>query len=168
MASPNTPASFGVFSTLLVVAMIIIELLILRYLVHLEQIGCRCAMDWRREYIIFFIALTVVYALVSLFMGPQQIPVIQFTLFILGILNVIFVIQYVNRLKKEKCECSESVYREIMYVIAIIRAALYGLMLLLLILLLFSMMSYQRSADFSTRSKDMNVRPIKQMKPVKK
>lgn len=165
MASLQSNVSLGVFGFLLVVVVIAIELLILRYLMRLETIGCECAMDWRRDYIIFFIALTIVNAFVVLFMGPQQVPGLQFALFVMGFLNVVFVLQYVHRLKKEKCECSISVYREIMYIIAILRAALYGLLFMLTILLVFSVISYQRNAGSVNVIKDMNVRPIK---PIKK
>lgn len=166
MASLASNASLGIFSFLLVIVVLTLELLILRYLMRLEQIGCECAMDWRRDYIMFFIALTIVNAFVVLFMGPQQLPGLQFALFIMGIMNVVFVLQYVHRLKKEKCECSISVYREIMYVIAILRAALYGLLLMLSIVFLFSFLNYQRSVGTTPSiMKEMNVRPIK---PIKK
>jgi hypothetical protein len=58
---------------------------------------------------------------------------IAIPLMIGSIINIIFTIQYVNDLKNKKCECSESIYREIMYIVAILRASVLILTILLLI-----------------------------------
>jgi hypothetical protein len=48
-----------------------------------------------------------------------------------GIVNVIFTLQYVAKLKVTECKCSESVYRDIMETLAIINAVTYGIVFLM-------------------------------------
>jgi hypothetical protein len=50
-----------------------------------------------------------------------------------SIINIIFTIQYVNDLKDKNCNCSESINREIMYIVAILRASVLVLTILILI-----------------------------------
>lgn len=104
---------------------IIIQLSILYYLWNLEKIGCKCAMDWRRDYIMAFIVIGLVY-LCSYMIYKDKLPLYFSLIFmILGLINIVAVIQYVNKLKDDNCECSESVMRDIMYVIALFNAVMY-------------------------------------------
>jgi hypothetical protein len=43
---------------------------------------------------------------------------------VLGILNIVFTLQYVWKLKKEKCECSSSLAREVIWLAAWLNVAL--------------------------------------------
>lgn len=47
------------------------------------------------------------------------------------ITNVVFTLQYVEELKKDNCDCSESVFRTMMYILSIISAITWGLVILL-------------------------------------
>jgi len=51
-----------------------------------------------------------------------------------SILNVIFTIQYVNDLKKQKCDCSDSFIRNLMYILAIIQIFSWFLIITTLII----------------------------------
>lgn len=154
-------SGYPALASILTILGIVLQLLILRYLLTLEKIGCKCAMDWRRDYIMFYLGLLIVFSLVNLFLTPDVIPLLQSSMFVLGVLNVVFVLQYVHRLKKEKCECSASVYREVMYILAVINAFLYALILLLLVIALFSFGTYLRARGGVRAIKDMNVRKVK-------
>jgi uncharacterized membrane-anchored protein len=48
-----------------------------------------------------------------------------------GITNVVFTLMYVEELKKDNCECSESVFRTMMYILSIIAVVTWVLILLL-------------------------------------
>jgi hypothetical protein len=52
-------------------------------------------------------------------------------LFAAAIVNMVFIFQYVEEMKKINCECSESVYRDMMFVLAILQAISIGLIVLL-------------------------------------
>lgn len=95
---------------------------ILYYLFKLEKIGCACALDWRRSFIMGFLVLAIIVMFVPLGKNPTKLTIIFVTLFtLLAIGNAIITIQYVNYLKKEKCECSKSEARNVMQIVAIIQ-----------------------------------------------
>lgn len=144
-----------VFGTLF----IIIQSLIINYLVQLEKTGCECALDWRRHFILFYLVLSIVYTLTTFLIDERSIPLLQTIMVITGLLNVIFTLQYVNILKQKKCECSISVYRDIMMFIAIFNAIIYALMLTILIYFTFTMATYAKT---SLPKKQIS---IKSMKP---
>lgn len=126
---------------------VVINLLILHYLLKLEKIGCECAMDWRRNYIMFFTVLSILYAMIAPVIGESVGPFVQTIFIVLAILNMVYVIQYVYRLKKIKCECSESVIREVMFVVAIINAVVYTFLLTTLIFLLYTVARVAKKLD---------------------
>jgi len=45
-------------------------------------------------------------------------------MFVAFVINIVFVYQYIKRLKDKKCECSESGYRTVLYVENIINICL--------------------------------------------
>jgi len=140
---------------------VVIQTLIVNYLVKLESMGCECAMDWRRNFIIFFLVLSIVYTLSSFFIDKDSLPLLQSIMVITGIINVILALQYIDRLKKEKCECSESLYRDVLYLVSIFNAILYSLLIVLLIYFFFSMASYSKSAKFPRQKKSISIKPMK-------
>ena len=87
-------------------------------------------MDWRRYYIIAFMILNILFALFGMKRSDVMGNVIYGVWLVLVVLNIVFVLQYVHRLKKEKCECSAGLARDVMYVIAIINTALIFLSLI--------------------------------------
>lgn len=112
-----------------IILSILLDAYILSYLFHLEKEGCVCAVNWRRTYIMIFIAFSFVLAILSLF----HVDILTSSLVlgfysVLSIFNVIVVLQYVDMLKKEKCSCSASLAREIMQAIAVLYAFFYVLL----------------------------------------
>lgn len=155
--------SYNIVMLLFGIIFIIIQGLIVNYLVQLEKLGCQCAMDWRRQFIIFYLVLSIVYTLTTFFIDPASLPLLQTIIVVLGIVNVIYTLQYVNKLKKIKCECSESVYRDVMTFIAIFNAILYALLLTLLVYFLFSMATYAKNKNFAIprQKKQISIKPMK-------
>lgn len=143
------------------VIFVVIQTLIVNYLVKLESMGCKCAIDWRRNFIVFFLVLSIVYTLSTFFIDKDSLPLLQSIMVITGIVNVILALQYINRLKKEKCECSESIYRDILYLVSIFNAILYSLLIVLLVYFFFSMASYSKSAKFPKQKKSISIKPMK-------
>ena len=60
-------------------------------------------------------------------MGPLAI-----LLLIGGVINVVYTIQFVQDMKKKNCECSKSVFREMMFILAILQAISWIFLILLL------------------------------------
>jgi hypothetical protein len=117
-----------------------VQLLILKYVHNLEKIGCECATgDWRRNYIMVYLALTILLGAVNLFLlvsaGPKAVIVPPAAIVVLGWLYIVFTLQYVDRLRREKCECSQSVVRDVMEAVALINALMLVLSLVLFLVL---------------------------------
>jgi hypothetical protein len=105
------------------------------YLYSLEQKGCECAMDFRRVYIMVFTAIFLVYSITLHWFAPKillnYIPYILPVVLVGGIVNVVYTLQYVAKLKATNCKCSESVYRDVMETLAIVNAVTYGITFLM-------------------------------------
>jgi hypothetical protein len=59
-------------------------------------------------------------------------------MFIATILFVVAVFQYVNRLKREKCECSEGLGRSILFIVAAINSAVFAVAGLIILAMLIA------------------------------
>lgn len=122
----------------------ILQLLIINYLFKLEQNGCTCAMDYKRTYILSYLVINMIVVLLSIFSdifknGSSKFGSLLLNIYgIAGIVNIVFVIKYVNMLKYRKCGCSESMYRDILYVFSIIDAVVLGMAVLLVFYFIMS------------------------------
>jgi hypothetical protein len=137
----------NLFTLVLTTVVLTLNILVIIYLNDLEKKGCKCAMDFRRVYILGFTIAMVVLGGINLFFGPAYRRFLLslgavfgglYGLAVLGagITNVVFVFQYIADLKAKKCECSESVYRDIMYGLAIFNSVAYGFMLFAIVAVL--------------------------------
>jgi hypothetical protein len=61
---------------------------------------------------------------------------IFFFMVIATIVNVAFTIEFVNDMKRENCACSDSVFKDIMYVVAIIQAVTWSILGLVILVTL--------------------------------
>jgi len=138
---------------LLSLVLVALNIYILVYLFRLESIGCECAMDFRRTYAIAYLIVSIVYSLVvavlmHVFNRPETIVpagskvpgvtlgVISLVMLIAGVLYVIFGVQYITRLRDEKCECSQDLARDVWQVVLYIKIAFYILTALLIVITL--------------------------------
>lgn len=162
---------YTVVLLLFAIFFVVIQLLIINYLYQLEKIGCKCAMDWRRSFILFFLVLAIVNLLVTSFLTHEQIPWVQTLITVLGIINVVVTLQYVQKLKTQKCECSQSFYREIMIYVAIFDAIVYSAALVFVVYFLYAIASYakniQGAVDSTVKSSSkVAVRSVKKVNPI--
>ena len=142
---PYSSYQFGIMSLSMV-----IPGLILYYLKNLETIGCKCAMNYKRTYIMYYTIFSLAFGAANLLSGgrvtdyitesPFAIPLVL-VLAVAAITNLVFTLQYIEELKKDNCECSESVFRTMMYILSIIGAAVWGLTILLGLMLGFMVAS---------------------------
>ena len=132
---PQTPFEIGTMLLSMVFTGSIVY-----YLKHLETIGCKCAMNYKRTYIMSFHIFGLAFGAANLLTGNgvaeyivgsrYAIPVVLM-LTVAIITNVVFTLMYVEELKKDNCDCSESVFRTMMYILSIISAITWGLVILL-------------------------------------
>jgi hypothetical protein len=122
---------------------VIVSSLILYYLKQLENIGCKCALNFKHDYIFYFTIVNLCYVIVNATIGYLPVVkmiqlIIGIPIFIASIANLIFTIQYIDDLRQKKCDCSESIIREGMYILAII-----NLCAMIIIILFMSMLIIQ-------------------------
>jgi hypothetical protein len=133
-----------ILSSAMLTVSIFLAILIIYYLKRLETIKCNCALNFKRNYILGFTSLSLILSISNLLFKDYK-TFFKFKLFIYipwliaSITNIIFTIQYVNELKKTKCECSESLYRELMFILAIINAVVMSFSFLIIIFILIQM-----------------------------
>jgi hypothetical protein len=118
---------------LLALVVIALYVMFLTFVLKLEKIGCECALTWRRWYILIF---SFIYIIANIFILVNPQVRIGF-LAIPALLFYIFSIQYVNYLRKEKCECSEDYRREVLYWTAVISLILFVLVFVATFSILF-------------------------------
>jgi hypothetical protein len=121
---------------------IVLPVLILVYIFHIESEKCKCVMDWRHNYIKYYLLSFIVLIILAITINLDKIIKPLFTnetatglllLLILLITNIIYlysVYVYVGELDKTRCECAMHdmkylhntlyYFRYIMIVIAII------------------------------------------------
>ena len=117
-----------VFESFLIITGFAIHIYIIFWLLRLETIGCVCSLDWRRHFIIFYAFFHLVLAATA--MSGLNMPSLRLLSFVLSIVNVVVTIEYVHKLKTEKCACSESVAREVIYIAAFINMGIIAFLVL--------------------------------------
>lgn len=136
-----------------VVTSVIYATYIHHYVVRLERIGCDCAIDFRRIYIQWFTLALIIIGVINIALrltgGDVGLAVLSMVLspimFVATLLYVIYVIQYINRLRKEKCTCSEGMARSILYIVTIINVILACLLALVILSAVLSSVSSSQS-----------------------
>ena len=136
------------FGTILGFIGLIINVYAIIWIYKLETIDCKCSNSWMRMYIKFFlhviIPVMVVQMLVNIYlysnnMSQNDITGEMFTLYkmivgfvnILGFLNIVISIIFINKLKEMNCECSEDIQREVYFIYNIVLASIIGVVLLM-------------------------------------
>jgi len=99
---------------------------LLYWIWKLEKIGCVCSRNWRRNFIMY-VMIVYIFAIWLLIIVKNKyfngILVILFT--ILYIASMVIIFQYVNMLKKIKCECSDGTERKVMEIFNYIQIGLF-------------------------------------------
>lgn len=115
---------------------ILYNLLIIIYLVNLEDVSCQCIMDWRHNYIKYFCGVIIILGLVTLFICVDKTSmlakVFSTLLFIGGVINTYCLFTYVGDLDTTKCSCAIDKQRTMHYFLYIWRWILlvsFGIMI---------------------------------------
>jgi hypothetical protein len=108
--------------------------IVLYWLLKLEDMRCVCALNWRRTYIMWYLLFSIVIAtsLVLGLRGPNMSSyIIEFIIIVTSIINAFISLQYVYKLRKDKCVCSEHIASEILYITSLLQGFIYGVLLCL-------------------------------------
>ena len=153
-----------VLSLIVGLAVIALQIYILWYTFRLERIGCKCARDFRltyaQVYIILSVAISVALSVMEVLTDEKNVEAmsiaraaLQGILFIAGVLYVIFVWQYISKLRRIKCACSTSLARDIWEVVNYIQAALLILTVLMIVVAMLYLASVYQSVYQSASAK---------------
>ena len=112
---------------LIALSILLTNFYIIFYLYKLETIGCKCAINWRRIYIMIFFGFNTLLMIANIFFHKIFfiLPKWYFSIyFILAMLNIIFSLQYLHYLKN--CLCSEDTGKLVLEIVTISNVLLYG------------------------------------------
>ena len=84
---------------------------LLYWIWKLEKTGCACSKDWRRDFIMYWMIIYTLFVLLPIILikyGMKRLAqVISMIMFILGLIFIVVVFQYVRKLKEIKCKCAD-------------------------------------------------------------
>ena len=111
---------------------------IIYYLNHLEKIECKCSLTFQRNYIYYYtISFFIINVLNIFFYNTIFILPIQIILLLAGIINIVYTIEYVEDMKKQNCKCSDSMIRDLMFIIAVLKISVYIIFILIILSIFF-------------------------------
>lgn len=120
-----------VLALVLDLLLIIFWAFVVTYVMRLENIGCDCSKDWKRDYIKYYLLVIIPIMILKLFVS---LPVALASLtFVFGLTFVFVVFAYIQELRKKKCECSEAPIRDILEIVNYIQIFLVGFALILIL-----------------------------------
>ena len=108
------------------------SLFVLYVVTRLERIGCKCALDWKLDFIrnftmfiVFWISLCILAGLVS----PAALlhPAFQAVGFVVSILSLVVLVialTYISQLRAVHCTCAESTARNVWEIVLWLRVAM--------------------------------------------
>lgn len=102
------------------------------YLLRLERTGCECAIDYKRTYIMYFLAVRIVM-LLAMNLAGWSVPAVSIIMAPADIVFVVFALQYVHSLKVQKCTCSRDVARDVLQIVAVVDIVIAALVTMLII-----------------------------------
>lgn len=115
---------------------LIISGTIIYYLNHLTNIDCKCSLTFQRNYIFYYTIVVFVINLLTICFQDKlkelalTILPISILLLIAGIINIIYTFEYIDDMKKQNCKCSESMIRDLMFIIVILQICVWLIVLL--------------------------------------
>lgn len=118
---------------------------ILLYIIRLEEIGCECAIGWRRVFIKYYIMVIIAMVLLSMFgifSSKQLSPFFMTLQFALTVVFITVVYHYIHDLKVQKCKCSEDMARDILEFVNYIQMFLVIFSLLVMVHAMFTVAKY--------------------------
>ena len=130
---------------------LIINIFAIMWIFKLENIDCKCSNNWMRLYIKYYLLLVILVISITLLINVylyfnnlvySYITNSLFSLYrlfasfvtIMGLINIIISIIFINRLKEINCECSEDIKREVYYIYNIVLASLICITILLFLM----------------------------------
>jgi hypothetical protein len=127
------------------------------YLYYLEKNNCKCSLTFQRNYIYYYTIIIFLINAISIFFQKKikelSRIVLPFSIILLiaGIINIIYTFEYTNDMKKQNCKCSESMIRDLMFIIAIIQSFVIIIFFLSIVSIFIFKINPLRSPDLKLK-----------------
>lgn len=126
---------------------LVINVYAVMWIYRLEEIDCKCSNSWMRMYIKYYLHVIIPVMVISMFtnvylysnsLGASDLTSGVFVFYrmfvglvsLLGFLNIVISIIFINKLKELNCECSDDIKREVYFIYNIVLAAIIGITVL--------------------------------------
>ncbi len=153
-------APYMIFLAIIYIIALVINSMTIMWIHKLEEISCTCSDDWMRSYIKYFLyiyfVMIVLSLVVNIYLYMSQISYRESKVYqyfgylyviifnILGFINIIIALVYIDRLIRINCTCSEDIRREVYWYYNIIKLALFGLLMIISLIFMMFMRSLIR------------------------
>jgi len=148
---PYASLSSYVLIIITIISLVLITLvLVLHYAMYtwteeLEKTGCECSNLWHRNIIHWFALVILIVSVFNIILKLSKIESLSFYTGILDVINfILFVIyvglifDYITKLKKLECECSESWKRDYGYIASVVYIIYFCIIALIMLLGIFA------------------------------
>ena len=123
---------------------IIFNLLVIMYIVNLEDKSCNCIYDWRHDYIKYFSCILVVLGMFTLLVCVDRTSILakllKFVLFIGFLVNAYCLFTYIGDLDNKHCKCAVEQQKAMHYFLYLWRYVLVASIVIGCILCLINVM----------------------------
>lgn len=106
-AGSALPPSMAIITVIITIVFTVLNALFLYYVYQLHNQGCKCAMDWRRTFMEFSLAIFLLFNVATILFTPLKMP--WWLVVILNCFTIAYVIitrQFVNKMKRDECACA--------------------------------------------------------------
>ena len=120
------------------VIVIIYNLLVLSYIIQLEDKKCGCITDWRHDFIKYFSIVLIIWGIITILFGltgsnNSFVMLIRNILMIGALINIWCLYTYVGDLDKTNCMCAINQQKNMHYFLYLWRYVLVGALILSLL-----------------------------------
>ena len=140
---------------------VVINILIIYYIINLEDVSCKCIMDWRHNYIKYIAIFNLLFNILLLF--DVNIENLSSINAILNLINIYAFFTYIGDLNDTKCECAVVKQVNLNYFLNIWRYVIIIVPILVLVFV-FGIISYYKT----TSTKSIHYDPKLKIYTVKK
>jgi len=130
---------------------ILYNLLVLSYIMQLEDKKCGCIKDWRHDFIKFYSIALIIWGIITIGfdMGTsknQFVSLLKNILMFAALINIWCLYTYVGDLDKTNCMCATDKQKNMHYFLYIWRYILVGVLILALLGVIFATIGYTPKA----------------------
>jgi hypothetical protein len=140
--SSSVKSSKAMDATTAAVITVIYNLLILGYILSLEDKKCGCISDWRHDFIKYYSIALIIWGLLTIGFGfgtskNEFVVLLKNILMIAALYNLWCLYTYIGDLDKTKCSCAIDKQKNMHYFLYLWRYILVGALLMALVSIIF-------------------------------